>query len=200
MSRTYHHLSPEDRAVIMIERRNGRSLRSIARLLGRSPSTVSRELKRAGGGSYETTLAAEGYRERRSASRRRRLLAPGTTLYQYVHDRLVYFRWSPQQIAARLREMPESERWPRRVPIETSSTSRQSMSMPRSIPVGIEWRCRPFSRTSDTRTGSAERRDEARLVVTGVASWVDAACVEEYKPSLGGEMTNRHTLQVDVAV
>ena len=110
MSRTYHHLSPEDRAVIMIERRNGRSLRSIARLLGRSPSTVSRELKRAGGGSYETTLAAEGYRERRSASRRRRLLAPGTTLYQYVHDRLVYFRWSPQQIAARLREMPESER------------------------------------------------------------------------------------------
>ena len=111
MSRTYHHLSPEDRAVIMIERRNGRSLRSIARLLGRSPSTVSRELKRAGGGSYETTLAAEGYRERRSASRRRRLLAPGTTLYQYVHDRLVYFRWSPQQIAARLREMPESERW-----------------------------------------------------------------------------------------
>ena len=106
MSRTYHHLSPEDRAVIMIERRNGRSLRSIARLLGRSPSTVSRELKRAGGGSYETTLAAEGYRERRSASRRRRLLAPGTTLYQYVHDRLVYFRWSPQQIAARLREMP----------------------------------------------------------------------------------------------
>ena len=32
MSRTYHHLSPEDRAVIMIERRNGRSLRSIARL------------------------------------------------------------------------------------------------------------------------------------------------------------------------
>ena len=55
-------------------------------------------------------MAAEGYRERRSASRRRRLLAPGTTLYQYVHDRLVYFRWSPQQIAARLREMPESER------------------------------------------------------------------------------------------
>ena len=48
MSRTYHHLSPEDRAVIMIERQNGSSLRSIARRLGRSPSTVSRELQRAG--------------------------------------------------------------------------------------------------------------------------------------------------------
>ncbi len=125
MSRTYHHLSPEDRAVIMIERRNGRSLRSIARLLGRSPSTVSRELKRAGGGSYETTLAAEGYRERRSASRRRRLLAPGTTLYQYVHDRLVYFRWSPQQIAARLREMPESERWTAQPFVDTRRPGRR---------------------------------------------------------------------------
>ena len=113
MSRTYHHLSPEDRAVIMIERRNGRSLRSIARLLGRSPSTVSRELKRAGGGSYETTLAAEGYRERRSASRRRRLLAPGTTLYQYVHDRLVYFLSNDTQFHALTRH-PDS-RTPGRV-------------------------------------------------------------------------------------
>lgn len=46
MSRIYHHLSPEERAVIMIEHQNGSSLRSIARRLGRSPSTLSRELRR----------------------------------------------------------------------------------------------------------------------------------------------------------
>ncbi|MGY0651020.1 helix-turn-helix domain-containing protein [Luteimonas sp. A537] len=67
MSRTYHHLSPEDRAVIMIERQNGSSLRSTPRRLGRSPSTLSRELQRAGPGAYGATLATQGCRERRSA-------------------------------------------------------------------------------------------------------------------------------------
>jgi IS30 family transposase len=80
MRRTYHHLSPEDRAMIMIERQNGSSLRSIARRLGRSPSTLSRELRRAGPGMYDATRAAEGYRERRGASRRSLLLTPGTAL------------------------------------------------------------------------------------------------------------------------
>jgi IS30 family transposase len=94
----------------MIERQNGNSLRSIARRLGRSPSTLSRELRRAGTGAYDATQAAKGYRERRGASRRPHRLIPGTALYQHVHDRLVFFRWSPQQIAARLRQMSESER------------------------------------------------------------------------------------------
>lgn len=86
------------------------SLRSIARRLGRSPSTLSRELQRAVPGAYDATHAAKAYRDRRGASRRPRLLIPGTALYQHVHDRLVFSRWSPQQIAARLRRMPDSER------------------------------------------------------------------------------------------
>lgn len=110
MSRTYHHLSAEERALIMIERQNGSSLRSIARRLGRSPATISRELRRAGTDAYDATQAAQGYRARRQRSRRPRLLTAGTELYQYVRDRLVFGRWSPQQIAARLRRMPDSER------------------------------------------------------------------------------------------
>ncbi|HUD40783.1 MAG TPA: hypothetical protein VMR06_02180 [Dokdonella sp.] len=54
--------------------------------------------------------ATYGYQERHSASRRPRLLMPATALYQHVHDRLVFSRWSPQQIAARLRQLPDSER------------------------------------------------------------------------------------------
>nr|WP_075807044.1 helix-turn-helix domain-containing protein [Melaminivora alkalimesophila] len=92
MSRTYHHLSSEDRAVIMIERQSGSNLRSIARRLGRSPSTLSRELQRAGPGAYDATRAAQGYRERRSASRRPRLLLPGTALHQHVRHRLIFCR------------------------------------------------------------------------------------------------------------
>lgn len=110
MSRIYHHLSAEERAVIMLERQNGSSLRAIARRLGRSPSTVSRELRRAGGERYDPTCAAEGYRRRRMHSRRRCLLVPGSALYRYVYDTLVFLRWSPQQIAARLHAMPADER------------------------------------------------------------------------------------------
>ena len=36
---------------------------------------------------------------------RRRKLVEGHWLHQYVHDQLGYWRWSPQQIAARLQCM-----------------------------------------------------------------------------------------------
>ena len=41
----YHHLSPEERAFIMIEGDRGSSLRQIALEMGRSPATLSRELR-----------------------------------------------------------------------------------------------------------------------------------------------------------
>lgn len=44
--RTYKHLTPEDRAYIMISVQQGRSLRAIAQGLRRSPSTISREVRR----------------------------------------------------------------------------------------------------------------------------------------------------------
>jgi IS30 family transposase len=112
MERQYRHLSAEDRAVVMIEHRKGVSLRSIARELRRSASTISRELRRNGlhddtgiAVAYDQTTAAMAYRLRRQRCTRARKLAEGTALHQHVHDRLVYWRWSPQQIAARLRRM-----------------------------------------------------------------------------------------------
>ena len=42
----YYHLSPEERALIMIEYNQGASIRSIGCLLNRSPSTICREVKR----------------------------------------------------------------------------------------------------------------------------------------------------------
>ncbi|WP_080427920.1 helix-turn-helix domain-containing protein [Burkholderia ubonensis] len=46
MKKSYSHLSAEERAVIMIESGKKVSVRAIARLLGRSASTVTRELAR----------------------------------------------------------------------------------------------------------------------------------------------------------
>jgi IS30 family transposase len=54
---------------------------------------------------YDATRAASCYRKRRLGSVRRRKLVEGTGLYAHVRDRLIYWRWSPQQIAARLRFM-----------------------------------------------------------------------------------------------
>ncbi len=46
MGKVYSRLSEEERQVIQIEVGNGTSVRKMARLLGRSPSSISREIKR----------------------------------------------------------------------------------------------------------------------------------------------------------
>lgn len=60
--------------------------------------------------AYDASAAAQHYRQQRLHSRRQPVLQPGTRLYRYVHDRLVYRFWSPEQIAARLRRMPVTKR------------------------------------------------------------------------------------------
>lgn len=108
MEKTYSHLSPEERAVIMIEYSRQTSCRGIACLLGRSVSTVSRELARnkaVRAKGYDATAAGKAYQARRERSVRRRKLVEGSELYRRVRNLLVYRRWSPQQIAARLHMM-----------------------------------------------------------------------------------------------
>ena len=105
----FHHLSHSERAVVFAEARRGSSQRQIARLLGRSASTICRELRRG-----RDTLASEGYSPERgfrvyergrARCRPRRKLVAGGALWRFVWHRLVKFRWSPEQIAATLRAM-----------------------------------------------------------------------------------------------
>jgi len=110
MARTYNHLSDAERAAIMIERQTGSSAKKIAQKLGRSPTTISREILRAGGGYYDATIAAEKYKKRRLKSRRKKILREGTELYQYVKDQLVNQQWSPEQISETLKNMPDDTR------------------------------------------------------------------------------------------
>ena len=106
--RAYSHLSAEERAVIMIERQNGSSLRAIARRLNRSVSTISREVRSLP--QYDAKLAAGLYRQRRCRSRRRRRLVEDMPQYRYVYALLVHLRGSPEQIATKLRAMPDAIR------------------------------------------------------------------------------------------
>jgi IS30 family transposase len=53
MKKDYSHLSAEERAVLIIEREKDASVRAIARPLGRSASTLSRDLARNRDGSKQ---------------------------------------------------------------------------------------------------------------------------------------------------
>ena len=107
MDRRRKHLSSEERGVIFAEHRRGSSQGAIGRLLGRPASTICRELARGrqADGFYCPTAARRVYDARRSRCRRRRRLVEGSALHRFVHDHLVYRRWSPEQIAQRLRMM-----------------------------------------------------------------------------------------------
>ena len=107
MPRTYTHLTTQDRAVVMTMRDDQCSIRSIAKRLCRSPSTISRELQRTTGGAvYDAGRAHQQSETRRVVPRRTRKMHPDGTLFLIVRLCL-QLRWSPQQIAAILKFM-----WP----------------------------------------------------------------------------------------
>ena len=100
----YNHLFPEERAIIMLERDRGSSLRQIAFMLKRSPSTLSRELKRnATADPYCAVQAGVAYKHRRKRSVRPLKLTTNQALCAKVLSWLVQRKWSPEQIAATLK-------------------------------------------------------------------------------------------------
>ena len=92
------YLSESERIVLADLRRTDRSIRSIATEMGRSPSTISKELRRNANaaGRYEPHGAHRQATDRRSRSRTGKL-ARDPALQEYVQDRLEK-RWSPEQI------------------------------------------------------------------------------------------------------
>ena len=87
----------------------GRSMRSIASALGRAPSTISRELSRNGGRRGYRAHAADQAAWDRALRPKRCKLAENRPLARTV-ARLLRQRWSPWQIAGRLkRECPNNE-------------------------------------------------------------------------------------------
>jgi IS30 family transposase len=101
--RKYHQLTSEERYALATLRRQGYTLRAIARALDRAPSTISREIRRnrRRDGRYRAFTADQRARARRSRSRRNQRFHPAdwalvlTCLKQ---------RWSPEQISGRLKK------------------------------------------------------------------------------------------------
>jgi IS30 family transposase len=104
----YHHLSAVEREEIRRGLALGNSGRAIARHLGRSASSISREMRRNTDHAqcYRAT-AAQWHAQRRARRPRRTRKLSQPWLAGYVLTRLGA-GWSPQQIAARLqRDYPE---------------------------------------------------------------------------------------------
>ena len=110
MDKRYKHLNGEERGVILAEHRRGASLRVIGSLLGRSASTIGRELQRGRPDAlpaqpYCAQFGGAAYRARRKRCGRRRKLAPGGWLQDFVRGKLIHKRGSPEQIARKLKAM-----------------------------------------------------------------------------------------------
>ena len=116
MGTHYQHLSAEERATIMILLQQGCSARGIARTLRRSPSTVTREIRRAldwpqrsafvpagsGGCTYDARAAGARACAMRLKRRRHPKLAEDGVLFGVVHHFVVpeKFIFTPPLAAA----------------------------------------------------------------------------------------------------
>ena len=108
------YLSFAEREEIALDRAAGLGVRAIARRLGRSPSTISREiargcLNRRPRGRYRASLA-QARAEARARRPKPAKLVLHRRLREWVADKLERLQWSPEQIARRLRtEFPDDE-------------------------------------------------------------------------------------------
>jgi IS30 family transposase len=107
-ARASAHLGAQEREEISRGLVAGSSVRALARQLGRSPSTISREISR-NGGPKEYRAAAADQRAWREAERPKQcVLARNERLCTVVAERLQH-QWSPQQISGWLKAVHHNE-------------------------------------------------------------------------------------------
>ena len=164
----YKHLSIDERESILLMSVEGVNLTDIGRKLGRSKSTISRELQRNGNKKrrYGAAAAQRKYEKRREKCQRNHLLFD-----QQIVDKvteLLQLFWSPEQMSQRLNLEENS------VQISTSTIYRAIKSGILPLELKTKLRKRPYRQPKDGATGHltiphhiSERPDEAnrRLVV-----------------------------------
>ena len=99
--RTFNFLTSDEREIISVLTAKGYSIRRIATVLGRSPSTVSREFRRPETimhkGCYYAVSTIENIRKKRLNSRKARI-CDNRTIREYIVKKLK-LGWSPEIIA-----------------------------------------------------------------------------------------------------
>jgi len=163
------YLSEDERVVIADLHRQGRGVRAIAAELGRSPATISRELRGnrdPGSGQYRPFTAQRLAAGRRARPGRGKLVRD-VVLRQFVQERLDQ-RWSPEQISHTLRaEFPDDPG--RRVVPETIY---QAIYRPE-----LAGLCRDLPRV--LRTGRRRRKPRRRPDARRPGSLVDMTMIDQ---------------------
>ncbi len=97
----YTHFTTEERELSRVWKAQGLIIRAIARMINRSPSSVSREFARNSreDGTYSANYADKQYAERRKNCGRKPILE-NEQIKNYVVEKLEQ-RWTPEQIAGR---------------------------------------------------------------------------------------------------
>jgi IS30 family transposase len=99
----YKHLTEEERYQIDDLRREGFNQAEIAKKMGRSPSTLSRELSRnKGDRGWRPRQAQMKAFERLTKRGENNVRRASETAWQYAEKHLIEDQWSPEQIAGRL--------------------------------------------------------------------------------------------------
>lgn len=101
--RVYTHLTLSEREYLEQKLKERESFRKIADALGRSPSTISREVKRnwsKKANHYHHWNANNSYKFRRKRCHRKNNLTKNPTAFAFVLEKLLLF-WSPEIIAGR---------------------------------------------------------------------------------------------------
>jgi len=104
MKRTYNHLSLTERELISIFKGQGKSINEIGCLLNRSPSTISRELKRNTPPIHKNYYLGHKADERAKERKSRKHTRPGlkNELIRQFVEKGLRLGWSPEQISGRL--------------------------------------------------------------------------------------------------
>ncbi len=108
--RSVRSLTQEERETLSRGLAKQQSLRDIAKQLRRSPSTISREVKRNGGRTRYRASSADEAAWQRAKRPKRCKLAEQPNLVQVISEKLQAEQWSPQQISGWLkRQYPKDE-------------------------------------------------------------------------------------------
>jgi len=128
-------------------REKNMTMREIGRAIGRSASTISRELRRNSRprAGYGASYAQAAYRKRRIRCRRRLRLRHGETRETVL--RLLNVYWSPEQISGRLRRDGGTIQ----IGVSTIYRAIESGLLPREIKKKL--RTRPYHKPSGSKTG-----------------------------------------------
>ena len=99
----YNHLTIFERERIYLLTNQGFSIRKIAQTIHRSPSTISRELKRNTRKESYSPSTAQSFYSLRKQRCGRKLLLSNPALWKVVRKLFVEQQWSPEEISFRIK-------------------------------------------------------------------------------------------------